>query len=347
MGIKDVVLLEQHQVTAGTTWHAAGLMVTFGSLSETSTEMRKYSKKLYNELESETGHSTGFKPVGNMSFQFPILKFLLPLMSLLYIGFIELAADAHRLEEYRRIASFNRKHGVDVVEIGPQDVLNLFPLCRVDDILAGFYVKDDGRVNPVDATMSLAKGAKMKGVKILEGVEVTGVTEVIHNGNRRVSGVTLADGKTIEAEYVVNCAGMWARQLGELSGVNIPNQAAEHYYVITDSMPEVSHTWPVIEDPSSYTYIRPEGSGLMVGLFEPIAAPWNVKKIPNNFKFGEITPDWERMGPFVEKAMNRVPSTLTAGIKTFFCGPESFTPDLAPCIGESPEIKNYFVAAGL
>jgi 4-methylaminobutanoate oxidase (formaldehyde-forming) len=126
---------------------------------------------------------------------------------------------------------------------------------------------------------------------------------------------------------------MWARQLGELSGVNIPNQAAEHYYLITDSIDGIDPNWPVVEDPSSYTYIRPEGSGLMVGLFEPKAAAWNVKSIPSDFSFGEIEPDWERMGPYVEKAMNRVPSTLTAGVKKFFCGPESFTPDLGPIVG--------------
>ena len=153
----------------------------------------------------------------------------------------------------------------------------------------------------------------MRGVKVLEGVEVANITEKIHNGSRRVTGVVTTQGHVIEAEYVINCAGMWARQFGEKSRVNIPNQAAEHYYIITDEMKDVDHSWPVVEDPSSYTYIRPEGNGLMVGLFEPKAAAWNVKKIPNNFSFGEIEPDWERMAPFVEKAMNRVPATLNAG----------------------------------
>ena len=153
----------------------------------------------------------------------------------------------------------------------------------------------------------------MKGVKVLEGVGVANITEKIHNGQRRVSGIVTTTGETIEAEYVVNCAGMWARQIAEQNRVNIPNQAAEHYYIVTDAMPEVDPNWPVVEDPSSHTYIRPEGSGLMVGLFEPKAAAWNVKKIPADFSFGEIEPDWERMSPFVEKAMNRVPATLNAG----------------------------------
>jgi 4-methylaminobutanoate oxidase (formaldehyde-forming) len=325
MGIQDVLLLEQHNLTAGTTWHAAGLMCTFGSMSETSTEIRKYSKKLYSELEAETGQSTGFKP----------------------IGFIELAAEPDRLEEYRRISAINRKFGVDVQEITPKEVEALFPLCRTDDILAGFYVPDDGRVNPIDASMALAKGARMKGAKICEGVRVVGISEDIVNGHRKVTGVMTEDGGHIQAEYVVNCAGMWARQLGEKCGVNIPNQAAEHYYIVTDEIEGVDPSWPIIEDTMSHTYIRPEGAGLMVGLFEPKAASWNVKSIPDSFAFGDITPDWERMGPYVETAMNRVPATLNAGIKTFFCGPESFTPDLAPIVGEAPEIRNYFVAAGV
>jgi 4-methylaminobutanoate oxidase (formaldehyde-forming) len=151
----------------------------------------------------------------------------------------------------------------------------------------------------------------------------------------------------IEAEVVVNCAGMWARQLGALAGVNIPNQSAEHYYLITDRIPGLSPEWPVIEDPGSYGYFREEVGGLMVGLFEPVCAPWKVGGVPEDFSFGELNPDWDRMGPYLEKAMSRVPVSLDVGIRKFFCGPESFTPDLAPIVGEAPELKNYFVAAGL
>ena len=150
MGWKDVVLLERDRLTSGTTWHAAGLVVTFGSTSETSTELRKYTRDLYRRLEAETGQATGFNPV----------------------GFIEVAADADRLEEYRRVAAFNRLCGVDVEEISPAEVKKLFPLARVDDILAGFYVADDGRANPVDVTMALAKGARMAGARSIEGVRV-------------------------------------------------------------------------------------------------------------------------------------------------------------------------------
>jgi glycine cleavage system aminomethyltransferase T/glycine/D-amino acid oxidase-like deaminating enzyme len=319
-GWTDVVLLERDRLTSGTTWHAAGLMVTFGSTSETSTRMRQYTRDLYQRLEAETGLSTGFMPV----------------------GFIEVAADEGRLEEYRRVSAFNRHCGVDVHEISPAEVRDLFPLARTEDILAGFYVPDDGRANPVDVTMSLAKGARMRGVRVIEGVAATGV---LRRGGT-VTGVRTPYGD-IEAEYVVNCAGMWARQLGELAGVSIPLQAAEHYYLITEPIADVSPTLPVLEDPGSYGYFRPESGGLMIGLFEAECAPWRVDRVPDDFSFGQLPPDWDRMAPYLEKAMSRIPVSLDAGVKTFFCGPESFTPDLAPVVGEAPELRNYFVAAGL
>jgi heterotetrameric sarcosine oxidase gamma subunit len=317
---QDVVLVERDRVTSGTTWHAAGLIVRFGSTSQTSTELRSYTRELYSKLEAETGVATGFKPV----------------------GFIEAAADEGRLEEYRRVSAFNRFCGVDVHEISPKEIGELFPLARTDDLLAGFYIEDDGRVNPVDVTMSLAKGARLAGATVVEGIPVTDVL----TKRGAVAGVRTTRGD-IDAEYVVNCTGMWARQLGARSGVSIPLQAAEHYYLITEHMQEISSSWPVLEDPSSYGYYREEGGGLMVGLFEPVSAPWNVGGIPDDFSFGDLKPDWDRMGPFVEKAMSRVPATLDVGIRKFFCGPESFTPDLAPAIGEAPELPGYFVAAGL
>ncbi len=320
LGWKDVVLLERDRLTSGTTWHAAGLVVTFGSTSETSTELRKYTRDLYRRLEAETGQATGFNPV----------------------GFIEIAADADRLEEYRRVAAFNRWCGVDVQEISPTEVKHLFPLARVDDILAGFYVADDGRANPVDVTMALAKGARMAGARLIEGVAVS---DVLHR-NGRVTGVRTAFGD-IQADYVVNCAGMWARQLGERHGVTIPNQAAEHYYLITEPIAGLPPSMPVLEDPASYGYFREEVGGLLIGLFEPVCAPWQVDGIPEDFSFGEIPPDWERMTPYLETAMRRVPVSLEVGIKKFFCGPESFTPDLRPIVGEAPELAHYFVAAGL
>ncbi len=320
MGCQDVVLLERDEITSGTTWHAAGLMVTFGSTSETATEIRKYSRDLYARLEAETGQATGLNSC----------------------GFIEVATNQDYLEEYRRISAFNRYCGVDVQEISPSEVRDMFPIANVDDVLAGFYVKEDGRVNPVDVTMAMARGARMKGVNIISGVSANDVT----TQNGVVNGVVTDQG-TIACEYVVNCAGMWARQFGEKHGVIIPNQAAEHYYLITENIEGISSDWPVLEDPSHYGYYREETGGLMVGLFEGKGAAWNVGGIPQDFSYGEIQPDWDRMGPYLEKCMSRVPISMEAGIKKFFCGPESFTPDLAPVVGEASGLKNYFVCAGL
>jgi 4-methylaminobutanoate oxidase (formaldehyde-forming) len=333
-GWTDVVVLERDRLTSGTTWHAAGLMTCFGSTSETSTGIRLYSRDLYARLEAETGVSTGFKPV----------------------GLIEAAGDEDRLHEYRRVAAFQRHLGLEVEEIGPREMKDLFPWAETDDLLAGFHVPGDGRVNPVDLTQSLARGAKNLGVQVVEGVRVEDV--VVENGE--VRGVRLSGFETgarapssttgthtIECEYVVNCTGMWARELGEKTGVVIPNQAAEHYYLITDTIEGIDPDGPIFEDPASYGYYREEGGGMMVGLFEPHAAAWSVDGIPRDATFTTLKPDWDRMGPFLEKAMARVPVTLEVGVRTFFCGPESFTPDLMPAVGEAPDIKNYFVAAGM
>ena len=210
---QDVLLLERDRLTSGTTWHAAGLMVTFGSTSETSTQMRNYTRDLYARLEAETGLATGFKPV----------------------GFIEVATEPDRLEEYRRVSAFNRLCGIDVHEISAREVGEMFPLARTDDILAGFYVAEDGRANPVDVTMSMARGARMAGARVVEGVSVLDV--LTERG--AVTGVRTTAGD-VECEVVVNCAGMWARQLGARNGVNIPLQAAEHYYLLTEEIPGIS-----------------------------------------------------------------------------------------------------------
>ena len=320
-GWTDVLVLERDRLTSGTTWHAAGLMTCFGSTSETSTAIRMYSRDLYARLEAETGQSTGFKPV----------------------GLIEAAADADRLEEYRRVAAFQRHLGLEVEEISPREMADLFPWARTDDLLAGFHVPGDGRVNPVDLTTALAKGARQLGVRVAEGVRVEEVTTAAG----RVTGVRTSAGETVEADVVVNCTGMWARELGAQNGLVIPNQAAEHYYLITDTIEGMDPDAPIFEDPASYGYYREEGGGMMVGLFEPKAAPWKVEGIPRDFSFGTLPPDWDRMGPFLETAMARVPVTLEVGIRTFFCGPESFTPDLSPAVGEAPGLRGYFVAAGM
>lgn len=324
-GLSDVVLIERDRLTCGTTWHAAALMTCFGSTSQTNTELRLYSRDLYARLEAETGVATGFRPV----------------------GMIEAAANEDRLHEYRRVAAFQRHLGLEVDEISPQEMSDLFPWARTDDLLAGFHIPGDGRVNPVDLTASLARGARNLGVRIVEGTTVSDVlVSTGHADLSAVRGVRTTAGE-VECEVVVNCTGMWARELGERNGLVIPNQAAEHYYLITDTIEGLGRDTPIFEDPASFGYYREEGGGMMVGLFEPQAAPWSVGGIPPDFSFGTLAPDWDRMAPFLEQAMDRVPITHEVGIRTFFCGPESFTPDLSPAVGEAPGIRGYFVAAGM
>jgi heterotetrameric sarcosine oxidase gamma subunit len=320
LGWKDVVLLERKQLTCGTTWHAAGLVEAGGFFSETDLYITDYTRKLYQELEAETGQAVGYKKV----------------------GYIEFATRPDRLEMGRRIAAFDRKFGIEIHELTPKEVKEKWPLAYTEDVIAGFFSTGDGRVNPVDVTMALAKGAKMRGAQICEEVEVTGIIQK----DGRVTGVTTAQGN-IQAEYVVNCAGMWARQVGKMAGVDVPLQAMEHYYLITEPFDGMHSDLPVLVDLDRYAYYREEHGGLLLGVFEPVAAPWGLNGIPQDFTFGEIKPDWERMSPYLEEAMQRIPIVKDVGVLKLFCGPESFTPDLSPVIGEAPGLKNFFVAAGM
>ncbi len=321
LGWGDVVLLEKSQLTAGTTWHAAGIVVS-GFSHKTEIDMARYSRDLYERLGDETGQDTGFKPV----------------------GYLQIASNSDRVNSLRRRVDFSRGYGVVTEEISPAEVKKMWPLFDTEDIQLGFYTPDDGRTNPVDTTMSLAKGARIGGARLWEETRVTGISQK----NGRVTGV-VTDKGNIEAEYVVNCGGMWARELGKIAGVNVPLQAAEHYYLITETIEGMGRDLPVVEDPDIFGYYLDEMGGLLLGLFEPVAAPWGMPKsggIPEGFSFGEIPPDWERMTPHLETAMNRIPIAREAGIHKFFCGPESFTPDMGPLMGEAPELKNFYVAAG-
>ena len=320
LGRTDVVLLEQHELTAGTTWHAAGLITSAGMTDETALFFSRYSRDLYERLEAETGHSTGFNPVGHVS----------------------LATNPHRLEALRRSSAWMHGFGVAEHEISARELQDMWPLLETSDVLAGFYVPDEGRADPVGVATSMAKGAKALGARVIEGVTVTGV----ETARGRVRAV-LTDQGRIEAEIVVNAAGMWARQLGALSGVCIPLQAAEHYYLITDAVPGMDKDLAVIEDPERYGYYRPEGDGMLVGLFEPVGAPWSLDGVPADFAFGGMPPDWDRVGPYLGAALERIPSLSEVGVRLFFCGPESFTPDVRPMLGPAPELDGYFVAAGM
>jgi 4-methylaminobutanoate oxidase (formaldehyde-forming) len=320
LGWTDVVLLEQHKLTAGTTWHAAGLITSAGMTDETALFFSRYSRDLYARLEAETGHSTGFRAVGHIS----------------------LATTPQRQAALRREAAWMHGFGVEDTEISPAELASMWPLARTDDVLSAFYVADEGRADPVGVATSLAKGARQLGVTVLEGMAATGV----RTRRGRVTTVLTETG-SIETEVVVNAAGVWARQFGALAGVHVPLQAAEHYYLLTDTVAGLSQDLPVIEDPDGYGYYRPEGEGMLVGLFEPVGKPWSLDGVPRTFAFGKLAPDWTRMEPYLARAMERIPSLAETGVRTFFCGPESFTADVRPLLGPAPEIDGYFVAAGL
>lgn len=320
IGITDVVLLERKELTAGTTWHAAGLITSAGMPNETFLWMSRYTTEMLPKLKEETGQDTGFRTIGHL----------------------HLACTPQRVESVTREAIFAKAHGVPVEMVGPEEVKRHWPTIRTDDIIAAAWVPDEGRANPADVAQAWAKGARMGGAQIIQGVTVTGFTKA----GGRVTGVVTEQG-TIETETVVNAAGMWGRQLGELAGVTLPLQAAEHYYLLTDEVEWADTNAPVVEDPDRYGYYREETGGMLVGLFEPNAAPWSLDSIPQDLGFAVLPPDWDRTGGFLADAMDRFPDLERAGIRQFFCGPESFTADNGPLIGEVPELRGYFAACGM
>jgi 4-methylaminobutanoate oxidase (formaldehyde-forming) len=319
-GWSDILVLERDKLTSGTTWHAAGLIASSGMATETLAWIAKYTRELYQGLETETGISTGFHQCGHL----------------------HLATTAARREAQRREINFTRTLGMDKHEVSAAEVARMFPLVDTEGVLSAIWSPKDGRANPVDVTMSLAAGARKRGVRIVEGCPITDFIVK----NRRVQGVMTAQGP-ITAEVVVLAAGMWSRQLGAKIGVSVPLQAAEHYYLLTEPLAGVTRDLPVVEDPESFAYVREEGGGLLFGLFEPVGANWSLNGVPNDASFSTLPPDWDRMMPHVEHAFRRFPVMNTAGIRSFFCGPESFTPDGGFLVGQSPEVGGLYLATGL
>ncbi|HYE90016.1 MAG TPA: FAD-dependent oxidoreductase, partial [Terriglobales bacterium] len=318
LGWRDVVLLERRDLSCGTTWHAAGLV---GQLRATHnlTRLAKYGADLYETLEAETGQATGFRRPGSLS----------------------LARNAERMHELKRLASMARCFGVEVDVITPAEAGRRWPLIRTDDLVGALWLPRDGRTNPIDTTLALAKGARMGGATILENTAVTGL--VLRGG--AVAGVQSERGE-IACEYVVNAAGMWARELGRLAGVTVPLHASEHFYMVTEPMAGVTSDLPVLRDPDGYIYVREEVGGLLMGGFEPVAKPWGMDGIPENFAFSLLPEDWEHFQIMMEQAIIRIPSIETAPVRRHVNGPESFTPDGRYLLGEAPECRNFFVAAG-
>ena len=318
LGITDVLLLEQGRLTCGTTWHAAGLVGQMRP-NRNMTRMSKYGIELYATLEAETGLATGWKPCGS----------------------VNVAATPERWRVFKKQAALARSFGVEVQLITPREAGDLYPVMRTDDLHGAIWIPGDGKANPADLTMSLAKGARNRGATLGEGVEVTGV--IVERG--RVSGVRTTQAE-VRCEVLINCAGQWARQFGQLAGVNVPLYPAEHFYIVTDKIDGVHPMLPVMRDPDGFIYYKEEVGGLLMGGFEPVAKPWRMEPIPNTFQFQLLDEDWEQFEPLMKNAMHRTPCLETAPVKMLLNGPESFTPDGNFILGEAPELRGYFVCAG-
>ena len=319
MGCTDVLLLEQGQLSCGTTWHAAGLVGQLRA-TESGTRLVQYSTELYARLEAETGLSAGFRRCGG----------------------IIVARTADRMVQLRRTAAVAEAFGLDCEIISPADAGERYPVMATGDLQGAIWLPDDGKANPTDLTYALAKGARMGGAVIAERTRVTGILTA---GNA-VTGVATAEGD-VEAEIVVNCAGQWAKQVAAWCGVTVPLHSCEHFYVVTDRIDGVHRDLPVLRDPDGYTYFKEEVGGLIVGGFEPDAKPWVAPDaIPYPFEFQLLAEDWDHFSVLMDSALLRIPVLGHTGIKKFYNGPESFTPDNQFILGEAPECRNFFVGAG-
>jgi 4-methylaminobutanoate oxidase (formaldehyde-forming) len=322
LGWSDVVLLERRQLSCGTTWHAAGLITQLRN-TKSLTQIAQYAPELFPKLEEETGVSTGFRQTGSLS----------------------LALTNERMEELGRMASMARAFNVEVEEIGLADVERLYPLLNLSGAVGAVYIPRDGQGDPTNITQAFAKGARMNGAKVLENVKVTAV----HQSGGKVTGVAYQkDGEPgeIRADRIVNCAGMWGRDLAEASGVSVPLHACEHFYIVTEPIPDLPRTLPVLRVPDEHAYYKEDAGKILLGAFEPEAKPWGQDGISEDFCFDQLPDDFDHFAPVLELAINRLPTLETAGIHTFFNGPESFTPDDRFHLGEAPELDGYFVAAG-
>lgn len=320
-GWKDVVLLERKQLTSGTTWHAAGLIAQLRATAN-MTKLAKYSQELYGNLEAETGVATGFKRCGS----------------------ITVALTEERKEEIFRQASMARAFGVEVEEISPEEVKAKYEHLNIDGVKAGVWLPLDGQGDPANIALALAKGARSGGALVREHVCVTGVTKQ----GRRVTGVDWeSKGETghIAADMVVNCGGMWGHEVGRMAGVNVPLQACEHFYIVTEAIEGLTQM-PVLRVPDECAYYKEDAGKFLLGAFEPVSKPWGMDGIPKDFEFDQLPEDFDHFEPILEAACERLPILAEAGIHTFFNGPESFTPDDAYHLGLAPEMDNFWVAAG-
>jgi 4-methylaminobutanoate oxidase (formaldehyde-forming) len=319
LGKSDVLLLEQGHLSGGTTWHAAGLVGPLRA-SESGTRLVQYSAELYAALEAETGLATGYRNVGG----------------------VIVARTEDRMVQLRRTAANAAAYDMECELVSPERARELWPVMQVDDLLGALWLPGDGKVNPTDLTQSLAKGARMGGARVVEQVRVTGFTV----DGRRVTGVE-TDAGSVECDVLVNCGGQWAAALGALAGVSVPLHSCEHFYVVTEPVEGTHPDLPIMRDPDGWTYFKEEVGGLVVGGFEPEAKPWrSPDDLPYPFEFQLLGEDWEHFSVLMDEAVHRIPVLAETGIRKFYNGPESFTPDNQFLLGRTPELDNCFVGAG-
>lgn len=318
-GWKDVVLLERKQLTSGTTWHAAGLV---GQLqgSHSTTAFAKYGVELLQDIEAETGQNPGFRQSGSIS----------------------IAVNDERMAELKRKADFASLFGVEAHYMSTPEIAERWPLMNAEGVLGGIHMPSDGSANPVDLTTALAKGARMHGATIREYIKVE---EVLVEGGK-ACGVRTDQG-TITADVVVNCAGMWARELGQQNDVGVPLHACEHYYLVTEAIKDLPSDLPVLRSYCDGTYWKEDAGKLLFGFAHFNAKPWATDGIPEAFEFDSLPFVEDDVMEVLELAMNRVPLLQETGIRTFFNGPESYSYDGRFTLGEAPDIKGYFVLAGV
>jgi glycine cleavage system aminomethyltransferase T/glycine/D-amino acid oxidase-like deaminating enzyme len=320
-GWTDVVLLERRQLTSGTTWHAAGLIAQLRATAN-MTRLAKYSQELYGRLEAETGVATGFRRVGS----------------------ITAALTGERMEELTRLAAMARAFGVEIEEIGAGEIGERYPHLNLAGVTGGVWLPKDGQGDPTGITQALARGARQRGALIAERTKVTGLTR---QGDRvtAVQWESGTDRGSIACDMIVNAAGMWGREVGLMAGVNVPLQACEHFYIVTEPIPRLGDL-PVLRVPDECTYYKQDAGKMLIGAFEPVAKPWGTNGIPEDFEFGTLPEDVDHFEPILNAAVNRLPMLAEAGIRTFFNGPESFTPDNAYHLGLAPGAATVWVAAG-
>ncbi|MBU6244215.1 MAG: FAD-dependent oxidoreductase [Actinomycetales bacterium] len=319
LGMTDVLLIEQGQLSSGTTWHAAGLVGQLRA-TEAGTRLVQYSARLYQSLEAETGLATGYKQCGGVT----------------------VARTPERMVQLLRTAAAAEAFNLECEIWTPAQAKAKVPILETSDLQGAIWLPLDGTANPTDVTQSLARGARMRGARIMERTRVIGITT-----DRGVVTGVQTDAGEIEAEIVVNCAGQWAKAVGAMAGVTVPLHSAEHFYVVTDQIKGVDRMLPILRDPDGYTYMKEEVGGLVVGGFEPVAKPWVAPdQLPYPFEFQLLDEDWDHFAILMDSALHRVPVLQETGIRKFYNGPESFTPDNQFILGQAPSLRNFFVAAG-